>query len=82
MDIKTKYDIGDKVYAMHNNKVISFTIDEIEVIFYSKKPQSVRYCSKERYEEYSFSTGHNESYRWSKYEYDLFPTKEELLKSL
>lgn len=82
MDIKTKYDIGDKVYAMHNNKVVSFTIDEIEVMFYSKKPQLVKYYSKERYEEYSFSSGYNESHRWYKYEDSLFPSKEELLNSL
>lgn len=82
MEIKTKYNIGDIVYAMHDNKVISFTIDEIEVIIYSTKPQSVRYYSKERYEVYSISTGNIERHRWSKYEYKLFPTKEELLKTL
>ena len=72
MDIKTKYDIGQSVFFMDNNKVQEGTIDRIhiEVRYNGGKDNKVRIS-------YSLFTT-------SKFYEDkeLFPTKEELLKSL
>ena len=80
MDIKTKYDIGQRVFFMSNNRVYEGIIkrihiecqDEVDfVISPMGKSVSVFYCVE---------TPHFTDF--SVAEYKLFPTKEDLLKSL
>ena len=71
MDIKTKYDIGQSVFYMDNNKVKEGTIDRIHIdAQYNATDNKVKISYR------LFTTakfyGDNE----------LYPTKEELLKSL
>ena len=81
MEIKTKFNIGDEVCTMFQNKVIYFTIGKIEIEI-GEKETSIVYASKERYEEYSHITGSNEKYNYIRCEDKIFSTKEELLNSL
>ena len=80
MDIKTKYDIGQSVFYMSENRVRKGIIkginikcqDEVDfVISPMGKSVSVFYCVE---------TPHFTDF--SVAEYKLFPTKEDLLKSL
>ena len=72
MDIKTKYDIGQSVFFMKDNKVETSAIRQITLDVWYNKDKNV----KERISYCLFSS--SQFYE----EKDLFPTKEELLKSL
>lgn len=65
MEIKTKYNIGDKVWFIHQNKCVSMEVENILM------------NGKDMYVQYTF----NNNEIWLS-ENHLFPTKEELLKSL
>lgn len=65
MEIKTKYNIGDKVWAMYDNEPSEFIIYSIQAFFYEDLPYSIWYINND-----------DEGYQ----EDVLFPTKEELLK--
>lgn len=82
MEIKTKHNIGDKVFIMFQNKVIEITIGRIDIRIKDDEPVSIVYTSKEEYYEYSHITGDNERYNHIRSEAYVFGTKEELLKSL
>lgn len=82
MEIKTKYNIGDKVCALNNNRIIWFTINAIEINIKASDPTVIVYTSKEEYEDYSFVTGCNVLSSYTYREENVFATKEELLKSL
>jgi hypothetical protein len=69
MKIETKYNIGQVVWFMEENGPKSDVILGIEVNIYKEKV----------FIEYLFA---NDSYPYGLIEADLFPTKEELLKSL
>lgn len=69
MTIETKYNIGDEVWFAEEGDAICETILGIEVNVYKDK----------LFIEYLFA---NDSYPFGLNESDLFPTKEELLKSL
>lgn len=72
MEIKTKYDLWQEVFFLHNNKVHSFQIDSISV-------KAIALGGGEEEIEISYKlNGLSNSF----YESDLFATKEELLKSL
>ena len=81
MEIKTKYNIGDVVFTMFQNKVTYFTIRRIDIRT-DRKETSIVYTSEETYEEYSHITGENGTRNWIRCEDKIFPSKEELLKSL
>lgn len=66
MIIETKYNIGEEVWTIVENKVCKYPILNISV----KKPNQVI--------EVMYYIG---NYEW-RYEHEVFPTKEELLKSL
>ena len=68
MTIETKYNIGDEVWAMCLNRPTTFTVRKIYVI---KDDIDLKV-------QYLVGTCTSTHY----YEQDLFPTKEELLKSL
>lgn len=69
MTIETKYNIGDKVWFMHNNSVNCETIIKIDVFI-------------ERDVIYNNIFYHIYNYCSPYIEQKLFPTKEDLLKSL
>lgn len=72
MEIKTKYDLWQEVFFLHNNKVHSFQIDSISV-------KVIALGGSEEEIEISYKLcGSTDSFD----EKDLFATKEELLKSL
>lgn len=81
MEIKSKYNIGDKVYTLSQNKVICFNIKKIDITI-NEKETSIIYTSKETYEEYSHITGYEVTHNWLRSEDKIFLTKEELLQSL
>ena len=71
MDIKTKYDIRQSVFYMDNNKVKEGKIDRIHI--------DAQYNAKDNKVKISYRLFTTAKY----YEDDeIFPTKEELLKSL
>ena len=67
MTIKTKYNIGDKVWYKRHGKIFQDTISEIKVNID---------CFGEAHIHYTLWTDE------LKEENDLFPTKEELIKNL
>lgn len=71
MEIKTKYNIGDEVYALHDGKVVSFNIDRIEVTI------SKHYSPSIIYETF----GLEDTFRQCFSEERLFSSKEDLLES-
>ena len=73
MTIETKYNIGDKVWFIDDNKVKSATIITIGV-FVERDMNSQYVSNSVQYNLYDFPYPYIEN--------QLFPTKEELLKSL
>jgi hypothetical protein len=67
MTIETKYNIGDEVVYLNDNKIKEGTIRNISILVYIDNEITIQYKTS------------NGVYV---YEQDLFPTKEELLKSL
>lgn len=81
MEIKTKYDIGDNVYFIHNNKIIHNKITRIEISIagLKNKEESIAMV------EYTIDLGFAEKVRdtfTTRLEFELFTTKEELFKTL
>ena len=73
MEIKTKFNIGDEVFYLDENKIKTKRIDSIQFDLYKDKSGGLRY----RLEGFS-KTGHWEYFK----ENELFSTKEELIASL
>ena len=73
MEIKTKFDLWQEVFFLHNNKVHSFQIDSISV-------RVIALGGGEEEIEISYQLNGLTTDRFD--EKDLFATKEELLKSL
>ena len=75
MEIKTKYDIGQSVFFMSDNRVCQGVIESFNIGFRQnisgEKYMTISYCVKtEFFTDFSVS------------EYKLFLTKEELIESL
>lgn len=70
MKIETKYDIGQEVWFMENNEYICAKIKQIIMSVFDDGVTLIQYCL-EKGKELFFELEDN-----------LFPTKEELLKSL
>lgn len=77
MTIETKYNIGDAVWVIMNNKAQHLRIEEIKVSIGEAAISEDGILSICEYK-LSYSVGWG---NWCK-ESDIFPTKEELLKSL
>lgn len=77
MTIETKYNIGDKVWVIVNNKVHHIRIEEIKVSIEKTMIIEDGVLSISEYKTL-YSVGWGD---WHK-ESDIFHTKEELLKSL
>lgn len=81
MEIKTKYNIGEKVFYISGNKIVEGTIVSRQIIlgegeYFGKSPngsikKEVEYCIH-----------HHDIHLTTMPEELLFPTKEELIKSL
>ena len=72
MNIKTKYDLNQKVWFIRDNKLIENTIDCIEYKIFSDNSGEIRYRMLEFY-----------NGNWVYYkENELFKTKKELIQSL
>lgn len=69
MTIETKYNIGDEVWVLLGNR--PFEVKITDIYYFAKERKATYYCSNI---EFAFDT--------ALYEEMLFPTKEELLKSL
>lgn len=75
MKIETKYNIGDEVWFIRDNKVQSLKITQLNVLM-SLLPKTDGYgCEINQVVDYG-------DRRTVLAEYECFPTKEELLKSL
>lgn len=74
MTIKTKYNIGDEVWFMCGNKALQSYIEDIRVKCEKENTIRVFYWVK--------PLNFREKANWLYHEQYLFPTKEELLKSL
>lgn len=70
MTIETKYNVGQRVFFMEQNKVISDTIISIRTLSAISTDTTVLY-------EFQPS-----NIKYTKWEWELFANKEELLKSL
>jgi len=77
MEIKTKYNLHDTVYLMHNNEIIEGKIEGID--YTTRMAENLRIKYLISYKPPSkFASASIEDVR----EYSIFPSKEELLKSL
>ena len=81
MEIKTKFNIGDKVWTLHENKIVKFTINQIEANVYDDEIL-IKYGSKERIKQTVSWSIFQQELSISKKESELFSAKEELINSL
>lgn len=72
MKIETKYNIGDKVWLIAKNEIVQLEIQSV----------SPYYCRSFQYIKYGFGRSNYTNLFDLFEEEKLFPTKEELLKSL
>lgn len=75
MTIETKYNIGDEVWFIKDNKVQSLKITQLNVLMCLLPKRDGSGCEITQVVDYS-------DRRTVLVEYECFPTKEELLKSL
>lgn len=73
MTIKTRFNIGDKVFFMHRNKVNEDTVIKIEIAIYISRATNL----EERTTIYRLKDENNTTK-----EDNIFASKEDLLKSL
>ena len=81
MEIKTKYNINDKVYFIHGNKIIHNKITSIDISIYERNNKVIQNIR------YTIDLGNLFGRRicdtfTSRNEEELFLTKEELIKSI
>ena len=74
MDIKTKYDIGQRVFFMSNKRVYEGTIEAFDI--------GVGYADGLKYLDIGYCVKNEHCTGFAINEENLFLTKEELLKSL
>ena len=74
MDIKTKYNIGDKVFYIHNNQLCKGAVHDIHVLVF---PDGLK-----RNISISYSIRNFSILKSLIFEKDLFGTKEELINNL
>lgn len=80
MEIKTKYNIGDKVYFIHGNKITCNKIISIDISIYDRKNNGI---PKIEYTiDFGFRTGKISDTLTIRPEEELYSTKEELIKSI
>lgn len=82
MAIETKYNIGDEVWVMYNNKPTCLTIAAMDIRLHQKQLWVIYYVEPYEIDPLKMSNVEYIPYNRAFYEKDVFPTKEELLKSL
>ena len=75
MTITTKYEIGQKVYFMDENKIHVAEIQSVNIFALNNRKPQISYNLNYRRQEDSLS-------RFTMYENLLYPTKQELLNTL
>ena len=81
MEIKTKYNIGDEVYFIHGNKIIHNKITRIDISIREERNEKV--IPRIEYTiDLGFRTGKISDTLTSRIEFDIYSTKEELIKSI
>ena len=79
MEVKTKYSIGDIVWYMEDNRIHKGKVSKINNIITSAVTAKLGWYQKTTYNLFNyFSFKPKHEYQ----EYELYPTKEELIKSL
>lgn len=82
MTIETKYNIGDEVWVMYENKPTCLTIAAMDIGLHKKQLWVIYYMQPYEIDPLKMSNVEYIPYNRAFYEKDVFPTKEELLKSL
>ena len=81
MEIKTKYNIGDEVYFIHGNKIIHNKITRIDISI--RKERNEKVIPRIEYTiDLGFRTGKISDTLTSRIEFDIYSTKEDLIKSI
>ena len=79
MEVKTKYSIGDTVWYMKDNRIHKGKISKINNTITSTVTSNLGWYQKTTYHLFNyFSFKPKQEYQ----EHELYPTKEELIKSL
>ena len=77
VNIETKFDVKDKVFLLHDNKIVDAIIERVHISRHLENTKKL--CTIISYEmKWSNKTGHLFGYK----EDSVFATKEELVKSL
>lgn len=82
MEIKTKYNIGDEVYFIHGNKIIHNKIRRIDISILEERKKNIIIPRIEYTIDLGFKTGRISDTLTSRIEFDIYSTKEELIKSI
>lgn len=82
MIIETKYNIGDEVWVMYNNKPTCLTIAAMDIWLHKKQLWVKYYMQPYEIDPLKMFNVEYIPYNRAFYEKDVFPTKEELIKSL
>ena len=83
MRIETKFTVGQKVWAIYNNKVQDFTIESVEATVSVNDSTGQPYKPSCKYKlRIGESAGHRVEANESELELNYYSSKEELLKSL
>ncbi len=82
MEIKTKYNIGDEVYFIHGNKITHNKITRIDISIREERNKNVIIPRIEYTIDLGFKTGKISDTLTSRIEFDIYSTKEELIKSI
>lgn len=78
MKIKGKFNVGDKVFAMYDNKVVEFTLQRTVITLEKHKPMIAEY----RLETDEFDLNEDAKVIITTNDKILFGTKKELIESL
>ena len=82
MTIKTSYNIGDEVWVMYNNKPTCLTIAAMDIGLHQKQLWVKYYMQPYEIDPLKMSNVEYIPYNRTFCEKDVFPTKDELIKSL
>lgn len=82
MTIETRYNIGDEVWVMYNNKPTCLTIAAMYIALHQKQLWVKYYMQPYEIDPIKMSNVEYIPYNRAFNEKDVFPTKDELIKSL
>ena len=74
MEIKTKYNIGDTLWVIYDNKAQTITVSNISIVVYPDNKISINYIDTVGSDTYDYKGTFPED--------ECFPSKEELKESL